>query len=54
VPVASEAPAPVFVTAAAHRPASTSVAASKPSGNPEALQLLLVSLKQELKNAAQI
>ena len=55
-PVASEPPAqaPVFVTAPAHQPASPPVAASKPSGNPEALQLLLASLKQELKNAAQI
>ena len=51
-PVASEPPAPVAVTAPA-RP-SAPVMAPKPLGNPEALQSLLVSLKQELKNAAQI
>jgi hypothetical protein len=51
-PVISPKPAPVVVAAPAPPPVVAS-APEKPA-NVEALQSLLVSIKQELKNAAQI
>jgi hypothetical protein len=50
-PVIGSGPAPVVVTAPT--PPVVATAPEKPA-NAEALQSLLVSLKQELKNAAQI
>ncbi len=50
VPVARQQPAPPPVTAAV----SPSPLPKLPPANTEALQSLLVSLKQELKNAAKI
>ncbi len=49
-PVVTPKPAPVAAAAPLPVVAST----REPSANPEALQSLLLSLKQELKNAAQI
>jgi hypothetical protein len=51
-PVIAPKPAPVAIIAPAPLPVVAS-APEKPA-NVEALQLLLVSIKQELKNAAQI
>jgi hypothetical protein len=52
-PVAAVASKPEPVTAPAPPPVAAIAAPEKPA-NAEALQSLLVSLKQELKNAAQI
>jgi hypothetical protein len=46
--------APVAVTASQPAPPPVAVTAPEKPANAEALQSLLVSLKQELKNAAQI
>jgi hypothetical protein len=47
-------PAPLAVTAPQPAPPAVVAAATEKPANAEALQSLLVSLKQELKNAAQI
>jgi len=51
-PVIAPKPAPAAITAPAPPPVVAS--APKKQANAEALQSLLVSIKQELKNAAQI
>jgi hypothetical protein len=53
-PVIAPKPQPVAVTAPQPAPPAVVVTAPEKPANAEALQSLLVSLKQELKNAAQI
>ena len=53
-PVTTPKPQPVAVTAPRPAPLAAVATAPEKPANAEALQSLLVSLKQELKNAAQI
>jgi hypothetical protein len=52
--MAVAAPSPVPTRAKPHAPAPKPVAAAAPAADGEALQSLLASIKQELKNASQI